>query len=144
MKTSGGSGQKKRRVRPARILYVQPCSSFGGAERQASLNVPGLSKLGFQVVPLVGPSDTIVTWLRDNGVDDVVHANEFPGGWTKPTGIRRAALVARYWRCLRGIRGRIDELVRSRDIDLIFAAMPFSWVAATPVARKHGLPIVWR
>ena len=55
-----------------RLLYVQPCSSFGGAERQASLNVPRLRESGFDVLPLVGPSQTIVRWLNDNGVDVIV------------------------------------------------------------------------
>jgi glycosyltransferase involved in cell wall biosynthesis len=143
MKDSGGSASKQG-ARPPRILYVQPCASFGGAERQASISVPRLSTLGFDVLPLVGPSDTIVSWLREIGVDDLVRAPEFPGGWPKPRGLERATLPVRYWRCLRGIERRIERLIRERDIDLIFAAMPFSWVAATALARHLRLPIIWR
>jgi len=127
-----------------RILYVQPCSSFGGAERQASLSVPRLTSLGFDVLPLVGPGDTIVSWLQENGVDDLVLSADFPGGWPRPRGLARMSLLGRYWRCLRRVRAETERLVRSRRIDLIFAAMPFSWLATTRVARKAGIPVIWR
>src|SRR5690348_225664 len=39
-----------------RLLYLQPSSTFGGAERQASIAVPLLSKLGFDITTMVGPS----------------------------------------------------------------------------------------
>jgi glycosyltransferase involved in cell wall biosynthesis len=35
-------------------------------------------------------------------------------------------------------------VARQRRIDIIFAAMAFSWIAATPIARRLGIPIVWR
>ncbi len=126
-----------------RLLYVQPCSSFGGAERQASLNVPGLAQAGFDVLPLVGPSPTIVRWLEDNGVDELVHSMEFPGG-SKLTGWARARIPFIYVRAVHKIAEHIETLVRERRIDAILAAMPFSWVAATPVARRLGVPIIWR
>lgn len=127
-----------------RLLYVQPCSSFGGAERQASLNVPRLAHSGFDVLPLVGPSQTIVRWLNDNGVDDLVHTNDFPGSGPKLHGWSRAQIPYIYVRAVHRIAERIETLVRERHIDAILAAMPFSWVAATPVARRLGVPIIWR
>ena len=123
---------------------MQPCSSFGGAERQASLNVPRLSESGFDVLPLVGPSQTIVRWLNDNGVDELVHTHEFPGGGPKLTGWARARIPFIYVRAVHRIAEQIEALVRERRIDAILAAMPFSWVAATPVARRLGVPIIWR
>jgi glycosyltransferase involved in cell wall biosynthesis len=127
-----------------RLLYLQPCSSFGGAERQASLNVPGLAKAGFDVLPLVGPSTTIVRWLNDSGVTDLVHTRAFPGDGAPLRGWARAQLPFIYLRCLNQIARQIEELVRSRQVDAIFAAMPFSWIAATPVARRLGIPVIWR
>jgi len=127
-----------------RLLYVQPCSSFGGAERQASLNVPRLRESGFDVLPLVGPSQTIVRWLNDNGVDELVHTHEFPGGGPKLQGWARARIPFIYVRAVHRIAEQIEALVRERRIDAIFAALPFSWVAATPVARRLGVPIIWR
>ncbi len=143
IKRRGESWRVPERSR-RRLLYVQPCSSFGGAERQASLNVPGLANAGFDVLPLVGPSSTIVRWLNDNGVEELIHAMEFPGGGPKLTGWARARIPFVYVRAVHRIAERIEALVRGRQIDAILAAMPFSWVAATPVARRLGVPIIWR
>jgi len=126
------------------MLYLQPCSSFGGAERQASTNVPNLRHSGFDVLPLVGPGDTVIDWLHETGVRKLVHSPDFPGGWPRPRGLEHLRTPLRYLRCVRRVEARIEELVREHAIDLIFAAMPFSWVAATPVARRLGIPIIWR
>src|SRR5690606_33817254 len=50
----------------------------------------------------------------------------------------------RYARCWAQCRREVADLIVRRRIDLVFAALPFSWVAATPVVRRLGLPIVWR
>src|SRR5204862_4051738 len=78
-----------------RLLYLQPSSTFGGAERQASIVVPLLSKLGFDVTTMVGPSTSGIDWLRENGADDLIHTPNFPGGWPKPRGLGRLALPIR-------------------------------------------------
>jgi len=78
-----------------RLLYLQPSSTFGGAERQASLSVPLLAKLGFDVTTMVGPSTSGIDWLREYGAEDVVHTPDFPGGWPKPRGFGRRQLVKR-------------------------------------------------
>ena len=49
-----------------------------------------------------------------------------------------------YVRAVHRIAEQIEALVHERRIDAIFAALPFSWVAATPVARRLGIPIIWR
>jgi glycosyltransferase involved in cell wall biosynthesis len=134
-------------VRPGervRLLYLQPSSTFGGAERQASISVPLLSKLGFDVTTLIGPSTSGVDWMREYGVDDLIHTADFPGGWRKPRGLGRLALPARYYRCVRRIAADVREVALDRGADIIFGAMAFSWIAATPVARRLGIPIVWR
>jgi glycosyltransferase involved in cell wall biosynthesis len=127
-----------------RLLYLQPSSTFGGAERQASIAVPLLSKLGFDVTTMVGPSTSGLDWLREYGVDDLVHTPDFPGGWRKPRGLGRLALPGRYLRCIRRVAADVHHVAMQRGADIIFAAMAFSWVAATPVARQLGIPIVWR
>jgi glycosyltransferase involved in cell wall biosynthesis len=127
-----------------RVLYLQPCASFGGAERQASIVIPQLTGFGVDVVPLVGPAQTVVHWLEDQGVEEIAHTQSFPGAWRKPTGIGRLVLPGRYYRCLRRVAGEVDRLIHERAIDLVYAAMPFSWLAATEPARRHGVPVVWR
>jgi glycosyltransferase involved in cell wall biosynthesis len=127
-----------------RLLYLQPSSTFGGAERQASISVPLLSKLGFDVTTMIGPSTSGIDWMREYGVDDLIHTADFPGGWRKPRGLGRLALPARYLRCVRRIAADVRRVALDRHADIIYAAMAFSWIAATPVARQLGIPIVWR
>src|SRR4051812_2989484 len=61
------SGSKRR------LLYLQPSSTFGGAERQASIAVPLLAKMGFDITVMIGPSTSGMEWLREYGVEDLVH-----------------------------------------------------------------------
>ena len=129
----------------ARLLYLQPSSTFGGAERQASIAVPLLAKLGFDVTTMMGPSTSGLDWLREYGVEDSDPHADFPGGW--PQAARpRAARAAGALSALRPARRRptFDRVARERRADIIYAAMAFSWIAATPVARQLGIPIVWR
>jgi glycosyltransferase involved in cell wall biosynthesis len=130
--------------RKPRLLYLQPSSTFGGAERQASIAVPSLAKLGFDITVMIGPSTSGIDWLREYGVEDLVHTPDFPGGWPKPRGLGRLALPSRYLRCVRRVAAEVRRVALERNADMIFAAMAFSWVAATPVARQLGIPIVWR
>lgn len=139
-----GSGDEMNELSSTRLLYLQPSSTFGGAERQASIAVPLLSRLGFDVTTMVGPSTSGLDWLREYGVDDLIHTPDFPGGWRKPRGLERLALPARYLRCLRRVKAAVQRIAVQRRIDVIFAAMAFSWIAATPIAQRLGIPIVWR
>ena len=45
---------------------------------------------------------------------------------------------------MRRVAAQVHRVAIERGADIIFAAMAFSWVAATPVARQLGIPIVWR
>src|SRR5215831_12646771 len=87
-----GSGDEMNELSSTRLLYLQPSSTFGGAERQASIAVPLLSRLGFDVTTMVGPSTSGLDWLREYGVEDLIHTPDFPGGWRKPRGLQRLAL----------------------------------------------------
>ncbi|HVK72976.1 MAG TPA: glycosyltransferase [Kofleriaceae bacterium] len=131
-------------ARGIRVLYVQPAADFGGAERQAATIVPLLGEFGVEAIPLVGPGSEITRWLSERGVDDFVLSKTFPGAWTKPSRLARLGLPLRYVRCCLDLRAEIARLIRERRIDVVLAAMAFSWVAATPVARALGVPIVWR
>jgi glycosyltransferase involved in cell wall biosynthesis len=127
-----------------RALYLQPAALFGGAERQAATNIPLLDEFGVDVLAMVGPGDPIITWLHERGVERFVHTQSFPGAWPKQDGLRRLSLPWRYLRCLERCADEIAALVEGHAIEVIFAALPFSWIAATPVARRLGVPIVWR
>lgn len=103
-----------------------------------------LTSWNVEVVPLVGPSTTVVRWLEDQGVQEIIHSRSFPGGWARPHGLGRLSLPLRYYRCIREVGAEVERLLWTRGIDLVFAAMPFSWIAATEPARRLGVPVVWR
>lgn len=130
--------------KPIRAVYLQPAAHFGGAERQAATIVPMLDDHDVETIPIVGPGSEIVAWMHERGVSDLVHTDAFPGGWPKPRGLARLRLIDRYVRCIRRFRRELARVVREREIDIVVAAMAYSWIAATPVARAHALPIVWR
>lgn len=127
-----------------RALYLQPGPLFGGAERQAATNIPLLPAFGVDVVPLVGPGQAVVDWLAERGVHQVVFSRDFPGAWPKPQGAERLRLPWRYAVCAAKIALATHQIITRERIDIVYAALPFSWVAATPVARRLGVPIVWR
>ena len=128
-----------------RLLYVQPCSSFGGAERQASLNVPRLPRVRIRRAAAGrAVADDRALAQRQRRRRAGAHAR-VPGQRPEAPAAGRAR-GCRSSTCApcTGSRSSIEALVRERRIDAIFAAMPFSWVAATPVARRLGVPIIWR
>jgi glycosyltransferase involved in cell wall biosynthesis len=127
-----------------RVLYLQPGPLFGGAERQAATLMPLLEDHGLGMVPLVGPGQHVLRWFEARRVEGLTYSADFPGGWEKPRGLARLALPARYVACARRIARTVDRLIVEQAIDLVVAAQPFSWVVATPVARRHGLPVLWR
>ena len=96
---------------------------------------PLLTKLGFDITVMIGPSTSGLEWLRDYGVEDLVHTPDFPGGWPKLRGLGRLALPGRYLRCLRRVAAHVRRVALERRADIIYSAMAFSWIAATPVAR---------
>ncbi|MFH0900477.1 MAG: glycosyltransferase family 4 protein [Pseudomonadota bacterium] len=131
-------------ARLVRVLYLQPGAMFGGAERQAATSIPLLPSFGIEVIPLVGPGQAVVDWLVERGVDNSVFSQDFPGAWKKPRGIARLFQPWRYCRCYWALQRTIHRLAIEESIDLVYAALPFSWVVATPVARRLRLPVIWR
>ncbi len=131
-------------TRKIRALYLQPAPLFGGAERQAAIVASLLPELGIEVIPMVGPGNVVVEWLRERGVRDVIHSSAFPGGWAKQRGLRRLSLPWRYVTCGLRARREILEAVSTRNIDIIVASLPFAWFVGSLVARSCGIPIVWR
>ncbi|HVZ31407.1 MAG TPA: glycosyltransferase, partial [Polyangiaceae bacterium] len=127
-----------------RVLYLQPAPLFGGAERQAALAAALLPEFGVDVIPLVGPGRVIAEWLREAGVRDLHETQDFPGGWRKQRGVRRATLPYRYLACGMRARAQIERLVQSEQADVILASLPFAWITGSLVARRARIPIVWR
>lgn len=127
-----------------RVLYVQPAPLFGGAERQAVEQAACLRSLGIDVTVFTGPGTTILEWLESKGVDDVVASRNFPGRWPKQKGLMKATLPFRVVHCGVQAREELEALVSREHYDVMVASLPFSWITATLVARRHGIPIAWR
>jgi glycosyltransferase involved in cell wall biosynthesis len=129
-----------------RILYVQPAEGFGGAERQSVVLIRRLRELGHDVFPFVGPGEPIRNALEAAGISDYIFTDAFPKAAIEPMSlgerVRRGFgnLVA--WR-----RAGWAALAAARavsDIDVVFASRPLGWAAGGMVARRLGIPIVWR
>src|SRR5688500_15481424 len=86
----------------------------------------------------------MVRWLQERGVAEVLRTDAFPGVWSSPHPLDQLKRLPAYIACARQLAREVDELLVARRIDLVFAVMPISWLAATPVARRRGVPIVWR
>lgn len=136
-------GAQARDPAVTRIAHVQACEGFGGAERQASVAIPRLASWGFDVVPLVGPTPLICHWLAQQDVRGCLLSRAFPPGWPDATGAERWAIPGRYRRAARKVAEQVDSIVAQGSFDLVLAAMPFAWYAATAAARRHGVPVVW-
>jgi glycosyltransferase involved in cell wall biosynthesis len=126
-------------------MYVQPAEGFGGAERQGVLHIRRLAEHGVDVVPVVGPGETICRALEREGVTDyyfdkdLLHEADGPLSFFGE--LRDKAAAFRDW--LR-MQDRLVRLGRVREVDLVFASRAFGWVVASPAAHRLGVPLVWR
>src|SRR6185369_1253755 len=64
--------------------------------------------------------------------------------WAPQRGLRRLTLPWRYFSCGLRARRQIAELVQEQRSEIIVASLPFAWITGTLVARRAGIPIVWR
>lgn len=127
-----------------RVLYLQPSELFGGAERQVAAVLPHLQKQGIAVTALVGPGHTIVDWLREAGVDHVIHSSRFPRDMSDAGGVGQLARAQEFVVLAGTVERQVEALVDDRRIDAIVAGRAFSWVSATRVARRKKIPVLWR
>lgn len=93
---------------------------------------------------LVGPGRTIVDWLRDAGVKDIVHSSAFPRDHSDARGFGWLARSQEFVTSARLIGREVEALIDGRGIDLVVAGMAYSWVSATPAARRKRVPVIWR
>lgn len=128
---------------PVRALYVLPSGGFGGVESQLAAVLPQLSSWGVEVLPVVGPSSTLVTWLEDEGMREVVHSQAFELPSEGASGLRRLVSLGFAWRGARRIGDEVGRLVHERIVDVVVGAGPLGWMAASEPARQLGLPLVW-
>jgi len=128
----------------SKILYLQPSELFGGAERQMAAVLPQLQKQGVGVTALVGPGDTIVDWLRDAGVKDIVRSPNFPRDQSDASGLGQILRASEFVTRASRVEAEVSALIEDRRVDAVVAGMAFSWVAATPAARRAGVPVIWR
>jgi len=127
-----------------RILYVQPSELFGGAERQIASVLPRLQERGVAVTALVGPGRTIVDWLEGAGAEDIVYSQRFPRDDSDASGLQSVGRMNEFVTRTSAIEREVDKLIDDRRIDAVVASMAFSWVSATPAARRHRVPVIWR
>lgn len=128
----------------SRILYVQPSELFGGAERQMAAVLPQLQNQGVRVTALVGPGPTIVDWLKAAGVKDIVPSASFPRDQSDARGLEQVVRASEFVAQTSVVEQEIESLIEDRHIDAVVAGMAFSWVSATPAARRAGVPVIWR
>lgn len=103
-----------------------------------------LPELGVDTVLVGGPGRIIDGWVRRAPLGRFVHSPNFPGRWASARGLTRLTVPWRYmvtgWRA----RREFQRIVEREQIDVIVASLPFAWIVGTLVARKAGIPIVWR
>jgi len=128
-----------------RILYLQPASSFGGAERQGAQAMGLLPRFGVEVLPVVGPGREILAFLEDAAVPHWLHRPDLPHDRKGPRDARaKAALWSDYVRAFFRLRRDLAEEARSRRCALVFASRPFAWTVAGAIGARVGVPVVWR
>src|SRR5262245_42801079 len=128
-----------------RMLYLQPASSFGGAERQAAQAMGLLPRFGVDVVPVVGPGREILDFLADAGVAEYLFRADLPHDRKGPRGLaQRAALWRDYVSGYLRLPGEIARDARRLRCDVLFASRPFAWVVSGVAGAQLGLPVVWR
>jgi glycosyltransferase involved in cell wall biosynthesis len=127
-----------------RTLYLQPAPLFGGAERQATEQAMFLPELGVDPIVVGGPGAVIGAWMKRAPAGRFVHSPNFPDTWAHARGLARLTVSWRY--IATGLRAQAEflELVQKERIDIIVASLPFAWIVGTLVARKAGIPVVWR
>jgi glycosyltransferase involved in cell wall biosynthesis len=127
-----------------RVLYILPAEEFGGAERQGVLHIANLPRTGIQVLAAVGPGKPVCEQLLHAGVSDYVFCRDFPD-----RGIEARSLGASLFRPTRYLRSwwkSVRALTRlgREGVDLVFASRTFGWTVGSVVARRLGVPVIWR
>ena len=120
MKDSHGHRPPHRGGR-LRVLYLQPCASFGGAERQASIVIPGCWRAGSRWCRWWGPAETMVRWLRRAGRRGGRAHRCFPRPVVEPRGPldQVASLAGATCAAFGRWPARWTRSIRQRGIDLV-------------------------
>src|SRR4051812_5593017 len=114
-----------------RVAYVQACEGFGGSARQASVAIARLADWDIEVAPVVGPHPLLCRWLAAEDVRGAIVSRAFPPGWPDARGAERWALPRRYLGHARRVAREVAAIVDDGSIDVVLAAGPFAWLAAT-------------
>jgi glycosyltransferase involved in cell wall biosynthesis len=127
------------------VLYLQPATDFGGAERQATYSIAGLPRYGIEVIPMVGPDRLIVDELAALGVPCAIHHTGFPADHKAPRALhQRARLIESYIRAFFALSRDVATAAQRYRCQLVFASRPFSWVVGGRAGTRLSLPVVWR
>lgn len=128
-----------RPARPRRVLYLQPSVDVGGAERQASLVLPLLGPLGWEVTAFAGPGRDVIDWFQHGGLVRFRWSRHFPNN--EPFRFRRAPTFVRH-----GLRllEELDAQHRVRPFDVVIGSLGYAWVVGGAWARRWGVPVLWR
>jgi glycosyltransferase involved in cell wall biosynthesis len=128
-----------------RLMYVQTSTRFAGAERQGVMQIRGLADLGYEVIPVVGPGHWVCRELEAVGVHDYVFLPDFLKETDRPL-----SLPARIAESVRAVPSwtkacqQLYEVARARRVDAIIANVTRGWIVASPVAKRLGVPLLWR
>jgi glycosyltransferase involved in cell wall biosynthesis len=124
-----------------RVAYVQACDGLG-AERQASLIISRLGAFGIEVVPLLGSDPRLCRWLAEQDVRGAILSRALSAPRSNRAGDRGRGPG---WDLggAPAVSAQIEAIVAEGAIDLVLAAGPCAWMAATRAARRQGIPIVW-
>ncbi len=128
-----------------RLLYLQPSSSFGGAERQAAQLMALLPRHGIEVVPMVGPGREMSAFLEDAGVTEYLFQRQFPDDTKAPRGaLKKLLLGTDYMVSFARLVRTVARVAVEYRCDLLFASRPFAWILASIAGSWIGRPVVWR
>ena len=131
------------RRRP-KLCYLIPAEGFGGAERQAIFHLKNLPGFGFDVVAVTGPGRNVADALQENGIE-VRFCSSLPGEYGRPFSLPSYLLYAvktviNWIRSLLFLR----SVVKKERPDVLFAGRVAGWSLAAPVAKRYGIPSLWR
>ena len=119
------------------VLYVSHTARLGGAEHSLLLLLEHLDRDRFRPMVAVPARGPLTRRLDELGVGHCVV------GMSRIERSHNPVTLARYFLMWRRAIGRIAELIRDLDIDLVHANSTTAHLFAAPAAKRRHVPCVW-